>query len=90
MKITGTSPLQAVYGTQATRPTKVARPGSGPAAQVSISRDAAWISEMRHEARTQENVRTRVVEEVRASVQDGSFEAGVDLNHVIDGLLGDL
>ena len=90
MKITGTLPLQAVYGNQATRPAKVARPSSGPAAQVNISRDAAWISELRHQARTQEPVRPRVVEEVRAAVQDGSFESTIDLNHVIDGLLGDL
>ena len=92
MKINGTSPLQAVYGASRTaRTAKTARTGSGPAAQINVSRDGAWISELRASARESiGTVRTDVVDQIRAQLADGSFESQVDLDQVVDGLLGDL
>ncbi len=91
MKISGTTPLQAVYGSQSTRKSSSPTSTSGPAAQVAISSDGAWLSELRAEARAMEGtVRAEVVNQVREQLADGSFEANVDMDRVIDGLFGDL
>lgn len=92
MKITGSTPLQGVYGATGTRRSaSPTRTSSGPAAQVSISSDAAFVSELRAQARElQGTVRSDVVQQIRGQLADGSFEAGVDMDHVIDGLFGDL
>jgi len=91
MKITGTTPLQAVYGSQPVRKSTSANSTSGPAAQVAISSDGAWLSELRAQAREMEGtIRSDVVEQVRGQIADGSFEANVDMDRVFDGLFGDL
>jgi anti-sigma28 factor (negative regulator of flagellin synthesis) len=56
-----------------------------PAARVERSSFAASLAEA-EPAR----VRHDVVEDVRRALADGSFEASVDLEHVLDSLLADL
>ena len=92
MKITGSTPLQGVYGATGARPAaSPTRTSSGPAAKVSISSDAAFVSELRAQARElQGTVRADVVDQVRGELANGSFEAGIDMDRVIDGLFGDL
>lgn len=58
---------------------------SSPATQVQRSSFARSL-----ENATPGAVRSDVVEEVRAALADGSFEASVDIDSVLDGLLADL
>lgn len=92
MKITGPPPIQATYGTQgiSRRAQTPSAQGSGPAAQVSLSTDASWISELREQARADTATRTDVVEETKAQLQAGTLDGDVDLDAVIDSLLAEL
>lgn len=93
MKINGPANIQAVYGTsRAGRRAAMRTPnGSGPAAQVSLSQDAAWISSLREEARNVEGtVRADVVAETKAQLANGTLDQDVDMDRVLDNLLGEL
>jgi len=93
MKITGNAPIHAIYGPQGTarRPATTQTQGSGPAAQVSLSQDASWISALREEARAADSgIRPDVVAETQAQLQAGTLDADVDLDAVIDSLLAEL
>ncbi len=90
MKITGSRTIQEVY-----------RPGpsgkktldetdkNAPAAQVEVSKDAAWIESLKVELGETSEVRSDLVNEVKKQLADGTFESSVDMNNVLDGLLSD-
>ncbi len=94
MKINGSSSLQALQALQA--PTRRAAPsGTGAqaaqGAKVSMSSDASWIQALQEQAEQIDGgVRADVVAETRAALADGSFESGVDMDAVLDGLLAEL
>ncbi|MCP4810561.1 MAG: flagellar biosynthesis anti-sigma factor FlgM [Proteobacteria bacterium] len=93
MKINGPSNIQAVYGTQRAgrRAATQDSSSSGPAAQVGLSAEASWISALREEANGIDgNVRADVVAETRAQLQNGTLDADVDMDRVLDSLLGEL
>jgi len=92
MKVNGTNSVTPVYEVakpqrQTEQPTSA---GGAPSDQVKISPDAQWISELRAEARRQPAIRDELVSEVRAQLDAGTFEASVDMDAVLEGLLADL
>ena len=57
---------------------------------VQMSDAARFLEGVREAARETVGVRTSEVERVRAALADGSFERGIDLDAVVNRLLGDL
>lgn len=91
MKIYGSPPVQSVQSVRgAGSEAKQASQDSGDAASVSISSEATWVADLRADAESFNDVRPDVVEEVRAQLEAGTFEAGVDMDAAIDALLGEL
>ena len=60
------------------------------AAKVSLSSDAGYISSLQAGATKMPNIRQDVVNEVRETLNDGTFEQTVDMDAVVDGLMADL
>lgn len=92
MKIQSSIGTPRVGGTESgKRPaSRVERAGEDPAARVSLSADASWVASVRAEAGALPEVREDVVANVRAAVENGTFDASVDMDSVVDGLLADL
>jgi len=63
--------------------------GSQPAAHVSLSTKATFVSSLRDDAEM-EPVRSDLVSETRAALSDGTFESTVDMEKTVDSLLTDL
>ena len=63
--------------------------GSQPAAHVSLSTKATFVSSLRDDAELEE-VRPDLVSETRAALSDGTFESTVDMEKTVDSLLTDL
>jgi anti-sigma28 factor (negative regulator of flagellin synthesis) len=63
--------------------------GSQPAAHVSLSTKATFVSSLRDDAEM-EPVRSDMVAETRAALSDGTFESTVDMEKAVDSLLTDL
>jgi len=91
MKITSTSQLTqptVTHGSRASQPSGSATKGSA-VDRVSLSPNANFVAEMRDQAGPAE-FRQDVVDQVKAQLADGSFEASIDMDAVIDGLMGEL
>jgi len=91
MKITSTSPLTQPAVSHGSR---AAQSGEGSSKaptvdRVSLSPHANFVAEMREQAGPAE-FRQDVVDQVKAQLADGSFEPSIDMDQVVDGLLGDL
>ncbi len=66
-------------------------PVADEATKVTISKNAAFIADMRRRAeQASPAVRDELVEQVRAELAQGTFESNTDVQRVIDGLLADL
>jgi flagellar biosynthesis anti-sigma factor FlgM len=61
-----------------------------PSTRVSISSEAQFVSRVKHDARDLRVVRPEVVDDVRQRVLNGTFDATVDMESVVDSLLADL
>jgi len=91
MKITSTSPLTQPAVSQGSRAGQSSEGSTKGSAvdRVSLSPHANFVAEMRDQAGPAE-FRQEVVDQVKAQLADGSFEASVDIDSVIDGLMGAL
>lgn len=92
MKVQSTKPPGALQGAEIGPRTtsKSSETSKKPATRVSLSSDASFISSVQQEASELPLVREEVVDQTRAALADGSFEASVDLDAVADGLLAEL
>ena len=88
MKVTRTTPLQAV---QPAKPTKGrAAPTREPARDsVTLSGDVAFVERARDATKPQ-GVRADLVAEVKAQLANGTFEQGVDMDETVQSMLADL
>ncbi len=93
MKVNGNNPIAPVLSV-AQSPRSAEQPETAGEKraedQVHISEDARWISELRAQAQRQPAIRSELVSQVQSQLADGSFEAGVDMDVVLEGLLADL
>ncbi len=71
------------------RPPEVLPKPAGPGATVSVSEDGKWVAGVKDAARETPAVRADVVERTRAAIADGTFERSIDMDLVVDRLLGD-
>lgn len=92
MKIGRLPPMPPHDGTGSSAPkTSAGEPVAEDATKVSLSKDAAFIADMRSRAhQALPVVRDELVEKVKAELADGTFEENTDMQRVIDGLLADL
>lgn len=69
-----------------------ARPAQAPARteRVDVSDAARFVERVREAAREEPAIRTDEVERVRAALADGTYEQSVDLDALVNRLLGDL
>ncbi len=89
MKVTRTTPLQSVESTRGVRD-RAPAPSEAPAKDsVTLSSDAAFVDRARESVREQP-VRSELVDQVKASIQAGTFDASVDLDATVGSLLADL
>jgi anti-sigma28 factor (negative regulator of flagellin synthesis) len=58
--------------------------------RVEVSDAARFVERIREAVRKEEPIRTDEVERVRAAVQAGTYESSVDLDEMVNRLLGDL
>ncbi|MEN0065226.1 MAG: flagellar biosynthesis anti-sigma factor FlgM [Myxococcota bacterium] len=92
MKIGRLPPMPAQDGTGTSAPrTANGESSADEATKVSLSKDAAFVADMRSKAnRAVPKVRDDVVEKVKAELEAGTFEENTDMQKVVDGLLADL
>jgi len=94
MKITGTGQTQGVHGydRDGRGAKKAARQGNDPAATVSISPTASFVSTVQAEAADvgEPTLRQDLVADIKAQIKAGTFEQGVDMDQVVDSMLADL
>lgn len=95
MKINGTGQatgIQAYDRDSRGATKKAAHEGSDPAARVSISPTASFVSTVQAEAADagESGIRQDLVAEIKAQLMDGTFEQGVDMDMTVDSLLADL
>jgi len=90
MKVHPTLPPTQVKGAELGPRASPKASGKEPAAKVSLSSDAEFVSALQKEAADTPEIREDVVAETRAAIEDGSFEDSVDMEAVIDSLLADL
>lgn len=83
-----TTPTELGARQPAQKPISDATPAA--AAKVSLSSDAGFISSLQAGATKMPNIRQNVVRDVRAALNDGTFEQSVDMDAVVDGLMADL
>ena len=91
MKINGTgiTPKITQINRERRSPQRQA-PQHEPAVKVSISSEGNFISKLRTEALASGGIRHDLVAEVRAQLANGTFEASIDMDKVINGLMEDL
>ena len=58
-----------------------------PATRVTLSPEARWVENVRHEAAKPPVIRQDVVDRTRAAIADGSYEKSVDFDAVVNRLL---
>ncbi|MEM6928629.1 MAG: flagellar biosynthesis anti-sigma factor FlgM [Myxococcota bacterium] len=92
MKIGRLPPLPPNDGTGSSAPrTSNDEVVADEATKVTISKDAKFIAGMRGRAeQVTSPIREDLVEQVKAELADGTFEANSDLEKVVEGLLGEL
>jgi hypothetical protein len=69
---------------------KAQRPKGTAPEKVEVSDAARFVERMREAARNEERARTDEVDRVRAALDAGTYESSVDLDAVVNRLLGDL
>ncbi len=85
-----TRSIEQVAGADRLKSTKAAaEQGEQDGAKVSLSSDAMFVAELRDKIGTTE-LRTDLIAETKAEIANGTLETNVDMDQVIDGLLGDL
>jgi hypothetical protein len=91
MKITSGNPLPPVSPTSTpeARPVERAESPSG-GTRVSLSGDAKWIAAVAEEARRAPAIREDVVARTKQALADGTWDAQIDLDAVVDRFLADL
>lgn len=90
MKIQGTRPTAIIDSQPRSRQRTPARQGSGVSDTVQISKVGDYIADLRAEAAQGSGIREDVVAEVQRQLADGTLEGSIDLDLVVDRLLGDL
>lgn len=94
MKISGNSLSQNVSvhdrTSSAERSTISGSRSEQPAARVALSPEAGFISSLRESAADPTEVRTELVDDMRAQIRNGTFEQSVDMDQMINSLLADL
>jgi hypothetical protein len=90
MKIHGLGALHTLQNTpRAERTQDTGAPARTGAVKTSLSTEAAWLNAVRAEARQPPQIRSELVDSVRAELDAGTFEQNVDMDHVLDGLLAE-
>ena len=90
MKINGPGALHTLQNTPRAERTQDANtPARSGAVTTSLSSEAAWLNALRAEAQAPPQIRTDVVDSVRAELDAGTFEQSVDMDHVLDSLLAE-
>jgi len=89
MKIQSMPPVAPVDAPSSQGPRADAQSHEQPATKVSLSKDAAFVEGMREQA-SPAPFREDLVAEVRAQLDAGTFEAGVDMDRVVGGLMAGL
>ena len=93
MKIEGKPEVTSIEKTRASSQTAPVRGASGKeesAAKVSLSSDGAFVASLKAAASEQEATRAERIAETKAQIANCTLDASVDMDQVIDGLLGDL
>lgn len=65
-------------------------PGAARSERVDVSDAARFVERVREAAREEPAIRTDEVERVRSALADGTYEQSVDLDALVNRLLGDL
>ncbi|MCB9672276.1 MAG: flagellar biosynthesis anti-sigma factor FlgM [Alphaproteobacteria bacterium] len=89
MKVSRTPPVQPVEAPKP-RPERASTDSSPPQDTVTFSSSTAFVQKARDAAAAGPDFRSDVVEEVKASLADGTFEQSVDMDAAMDALLADL
>jgi flagellar biosynthesis anti-sigma factor FlgM len=89
MKIQSLPPIAPVESQAPSTGRAAPEKAGDPATKVSLSKDAAFVDEMREKA-SPAPFRADLVAEIKAQVQAGTFEATVDPDRVVDGLMAGL
>lgn len=90
MKIHGAGALHTLQNSpRAERTPETSAPSRAGAVTTSLSTEAAWLNAVRAEAQQPPQIRTDVVDAVRAELDAGTFEQNVDMDHVLDSLLAE-
>lgn len=89
MKVSRTSPVHQVEPTKP-RPERAAASAPAPESPVTLSGATAFVQKARDAAAVGTPFRSEVVEDVRASLEAGTFEQSVDMDEAMDALLADL
>lgn len=95
MKINGTTQITGIqgYDRDGRGPAKkAAQQGGDLAGHVSISPTASFVSSVQAEATDagESSIRQDLVADIKAQLEAGTFEKGIDMNQVLDSLLADL
>lgn len=92
MKIqsTGSAPKVGTSQDGSPRKAKIGGMRSEPAAKVSMSPEGAFVTSLVEESKADSGIRQSLVDEVKAQLADGTFEASIDMNTMLDSLLADL
>lgn len=89
MKITRTTPVQALQSVKPAADKAGASSSSEGKDKVTLSADAAFVQRARETAK-QPEVRSDLVAEVKAQLASGTFEQSVDMDATASSLLADL
>jgi anti-sigma28 factor (negative regulator of flagellin synthesis) len=65
-------------------------PGPRHSERVQVSDAARFVERVREAAREEAGIRTDEVERVRLALAEGTYESSVDLDQLVNRLLGDL
>jgi flagellar biosynthesis anti-sigma factor FlgM len=93
MKIQGKPEVPSIEKTRSAvqvAPTRAASGKEGSAAKVSLSSDGAFVASLKAAAAEQDATRAERIAETKAQIANGTLDTSVDMDQVIDGLLGDL
>jgi anti-sigma28 factor (negative regulator of flagellin synthesis) len=95
MKINGTTQITGIQsydrdGRGAAK--RAAQQDGNPAGRVSISPAASFVSSVQAEAADagESTIRQDLVSDIKAQLQAGTFEQGINMDKVLDSLLADL
>ncbi|MFH1466332.1 MAG: flagellar biosynthesis anti-sigma factor FlgM [Pseudomonadota bacterium] len=84
--LTPISPTAPSSARQATAPA----PGAGRGVQVQLSSQASWVSQLRQSASGTPGVRMDEVQRARQEIANGTLDANINMNSVLDALIMEL